>query len=164
MERPTVKLSRTSLDWVLEGINFFLLVFLILYPILNLSEGTGQIPTHFDLKGKPDAFGSSRRIWILPAFGVLLYFALGFFRSFPHLANIPVQITPENAKVQYRLITRMLACLTLVILSGFFYIVYHSVQAALGASAELGVAFSLTFAGVTLLVIFSYLFLCHKEK
>ena len=72
----------------------------------------GQIPSHFDFFGNPDAFISGRqllRVLLVPVFMALLFPALfSVLRLFPRRFNYPVTITPLNAAKQYQISVDMI--------------------------------------------------------
>lgn len=164
MERPVLKLEKGLLDWLLEILNLCVLGFLLIYPLTYFAEIPDTIPIHFNQEGKPDGFGPKNSIWIQPVMGIFLYLLLGLFRSIPHVLNIPVEITPENAEVQYRLVTRMLSWLSLLILLIFSTLVYKVVQSSFDNTMTLGYFFSPLFIGGILSILGGYIFLAFKNK
>ena len=164
MERPVLKLEKGLFDWVLEILNLCVLGFLLIYPLIYFSELPKTIPVHFNLQGVPDGWGSKNGIWILPCIGVFLYLLLGLFRSIPHVLNIPVEITSENAELQYRLVTRMLSWLSLLILLIFSILVYKQVQAGFENLMRLGFFFPVLLGGGLLGILGGYIFLAFKNK
>lgn len=164
MDRPVLKLEKRTLDCVLEFLNGITLVFLLIYPLIYFLEIPDTIPNHFNLQGEPDGYGSKNGIWILPGMGVFLYLLLGLFRNIPHVLNIPVEITPENAELQYRLVTRMLNWLSLLILLISSILVYKQIQAGFENSMSLGYFFPVLLGGGLLGILGGYIFLALKNK
>jgi uncharacterized membrane protein len=164
MDRPVLKLEKRTLDWVLEFLNGITLVFLLIYPLIYFLEIPDTIPNHFNIQGEPDGYGSKNGIWILPGMGVFLYLLLGLFRNIPQVLNIPVEITPENAELQYRLVTRMLNWLSLLILLISSILVYKQIQAGFENSMRLGYVFPVLLGGGLFGILGGYIFLAFKNK
>jgi uncharacterized membrane protein len=70
----------------------------ITWAALNGSEPLPlRIPTHFDISGQPNAWGSPQVLWLLPVIGTGLYLlmtALGSIRYRRY--NLPVRVTQAN--------------------------------------------------------------------
>lgn len=164
MDRPVLKLEKRTLDWVLEILNGITLAFLLIYPLIYFSEIPDTIPNHFNLQGEPDGYGSKYGIWTLSGMGVFLYLLLGLFRRIPHVLNIPVEITPENAELQYRLVTRMLSLLSLLILLISSILVYKQIQAGFENSMRLGFFFPVLVGGGLLGILGGYIFLAFRNR
>ncbi len=134
-----------SFDKTIEVIGFIGLLLLIGIPIIYYGKLPENIPTHFDLNGQADGFGSRGMIWILPAIGVLTYIGLFFLNKYPHVFNYPQKVTPENAERLYRIATKMTRILNTLIVCFSAYITYSIIQTALGNQEGLGVGYAITF-------------------
>ncbi len=55
-----------------------------------------KIPTHFDLAGNPNAWGSPSTLWLLPVIATAIYGLITLVSLFPSAFNYPVRVTPEN--------------------------------------------------------------------
>ena len=55
-----------------------------------------RIPTHFDLAGNPDGWGSPRTLLVLPVIALVLYLVITLVALFPSVFNYPVRVTAEN--------------------------------------------------------------------
>ncbi|WP_157359695.1 DUF1648 domain-containing protein [Algoriphagus mannitolivorans] len=164
MERPILKLEKRPFDWVLKILILCVIGFLLIYPFIYFSELPETIPVHFNFQGEPDGWGSKNGIWTLPAMGIFSYLLLAFFRSIPHVLNIPLQITPENAERQYRLVTRMLSWLSLLILLISSVLVYKQIQAGFENSMRLGFFFPVLLGGGLIGILGGFIFLSFKNK
>ena len=133
--------SRT-LEIVAIAITVGGLLFTFLPLALWWSSIPDTIPTHFDLYGQPNAYGSKAALLIYPgvALGITLLFQA--LCHYPWLFNYPVRITEENAMRQYRrgrLLLRWVNALVWL-LGG---IQWQAVQVARGAATSLGTAYML---------------------
>jgi hypothetical protein len=87
---------------------------------------TGVIPTHFDLAGHPNHYGSPQSLQILAAAGIGLYLLTTLISQFPRAFNYPVRITEENRPRLQRLAQDMLAWMKTEILI-LFAVLQHSI-------------------------------------
>jgi uncharacterized membrane protein len=155
--RPKIKIKRTTADWVTDFIAFSLLVILIAIPIIYSGSLPEKIPTHFNAAGEIDDYGSKSTLWMLPVMGFIMYIGMTILEGFPHIYNYPVEITEENAPIQYRLATRLMRILKTVILFIFSFISYKTIDAAMGKAGGLGKAFLPVFLLITFGTIAIYL-------
>ncbi|MBC7652513.1 MAG: DUF1648 domain-containing protein [Deinococcales bacterium] len=139
-ERPKMILTLQPLDkWLetlaLSGIIWFWTFCIWAYTILP-----AIIPTHFNLKGVADDYGSKGALFILPAIATMVYCLITFLNQYPHIFNYMVIITTENAEKQYRLATRLLRTIKLlvIILLGIVGLIITTSTNATGISRWLG--------------------------
>ncbi|WP_109486581.1 DUF1648 domain-containing protein [Occallatibacter savannae] len=82
-----------------------------------------RVPTHFDITGRPNAWGSPGVLWILPVVGLGLYLLMTAlasiqFRTF----NLPVRVTEINLPFIQQKTREMVALIKMEILCLFVYI------------------------------------------
>jgi uncharacterized membrane protein len=155
--RPRIKLKRTPIDWVLEFVAFAFLLILIILPLAYFKTLPETVPVHFNSAGQPDGYGSRSSLMLLPLIGAFMYLLMTILEAFPHIYNFPVEITPENAHIQYRIATRLIRILKKVILVLFSFISYQTIKTATGGAAGLGKAFLPLFLLLTFIPIVFYL-------
>jgi uncharacterized membrane protein len=155
--RPRIKLKRTSIDWVLEFVAFAFLLILIILPLAYFKTLPETIPVHFNAAGQPDDYGSRSSLWFLPLTGAFMYLMFTILEGFPQIYNYPVQITPENAVIQYKLATRLMRILKTIILLTFSIISFQTIKTATGGTTGLGKAFFPVFLLLTFVPIIIYL-------
>lgn len=111
--------------WLLVALNF--IVVLSFYFTLP-----DTIPTHFNLKGEADGFGSKSTLWILPIFNLVMYFGMTMLatKMKPWNYNYPTKVTANNAPMLYAMSIRMLAWLNLGIALIFLIISLHTILLA----------------------------------
>ena len=91
----------------------------------------GRVPTHFDISGQPNAWGSPQILWLLPAVGTGLYLlmtglaALRFTRY-----NLPVNVTGANLPYIQDQTAMMVAWIKLETLGLLVYIQNAIIQGA----------------------------------
>ncbi len=140
------------------------LLLLIGFPIYYFSKLPEIIPTHFNALGEPDGFSKKDTIWVLPVIGFFMYFGMLITNKFPHVFNYPTVITEENAERQYRLVTKLIRTMNMLMTGGFFYIGYSTIQTALSKGAGLGTFFLVVFLTSIFGSIGFYLYFALQKK
>jgi hypothetical protein len=70
-----------------------------------------KIPTHFDLSGNPNGWGSPSMLLVLPIMAAGIYGLITLVSFFPGAFNYPVRVTPENQPRLQALALQMVAWL-----------------------------------------------------
>ncbi len=96
-----------------------------------------QIPTHFDLAGKPNAWGSPATLIFFPAMAITIYLLFTVVTRFPSAFNYPVRVTPQNRARLESLALGMIAWLKVEIVLLFAVIQWGIIQAARHPSPNL---------------------------
>lgn len=125
--RPILKTEATSLDRIIEGVSWLVLLSLWVVVILKYSDLPDIIPTHFNAVGEVDDYSRKWLIFSLPGVATILAGIFNFISKHPDRLNYPVVITQENALRQYTLAVRMLRYLKLGIILIFSAIGIESV-------------------------------------
>jgi len=112
------------------------------------------VPTHFNLKGEIDGYGSKYTLLYPVVVSLVLYIGLTILNRYPNAFNYAVEITGENAQIQYRLATRLVRWLKWVVMLTFSGLECFLVMSASGHHLSLAM---LLFAPVTLVVVFGSL-------
>jgi uncharacterized membrane protein len=89
-----------------------------------------QIPTHFDLSGHPDSWGSSSLLIFIPFVALILYMFITIVARYPTLTHYPVEVTPENRSRLEHLALGMMVWLKVEMVAIFACIQITSIQAA----------------------------------
>lgn len=82
------------------------------------------IPTHYNLKGEVDGYGSKTMLWFLPILGLALYIGLYTLikKIKPWNHNYPLKVTETNAEQLYAMSTSMLYWINVSVALLFFVI------------------------------------------
>ncbi|MGE5544316.1 MAG: DUF1648 domain-containing protein [Bacillota bacterium] len=115
------------------------------------------IPTHFGASGLPDGWGSKVSLIYLAGGGVVLYLLMFILSRYPHLYNYVCAITESNAEVQYRMASTFMVVLANVIIWMFTFMVWQTIQTALGQSKGMGSWFLPVFIFLTFGPVVVYL-------
>ena len=107
----------------IEVLGLMLLGYLtwITYWALNAPDRLpDRVPTHFDISGQPNAWGSPGILWILPAAGLGLYSLMTALASIQFRSyNLPVRVTEVNLPFIQRKFR-----LSVAIVPGFMVVIF----------------------------------------
>ena len=137
-QRPIKKLALFKQDLLMEGLGWAVLVFLFGYSILQYPQLPATIPTHFNLEGKPDGYGSKASILLLPVIGAVLFGGMPILNKYPHIFNYLYTVTEENAERQYRSATRLIRVMKLLVVCLFAFLQYKVIKGATSGNARIG--------------------------
>lgn len=127
--RPIIDVPRTSLEMVLELCALVCLIGLIAVTVWGWLSLPATVPTHFDVAGRPNAYGGKGGMLFLPGLFTAVYVLFMWVESIPHTYNYPVVITEENAAGQYRLARMLLEWMKLEILAVGVMLEWSIIQA-----------------------------------
>jgi len=164
MERPKIKIDLETSDIIIEIIGAISIIMMIGWPLYFFNELPDIIPRHFNAAGEPDGFSQKNIIWTLPAIGLVMYIGMLFLNKFPHIFNYPTEITEENAERQYRIATKLIRTINMLIAVSFFYIGYGTIQTALNEQDGLGTFFLPIFLLTIFGTIGIYMYQALKRK
>ncbi len=154
-KRPKYKIELTNSDLVIEIVGVLLLIGNWILIAMVINDLPAQIPTHFNLAGKPDAYSGKHAIIVLPIISSIIFIGLTFLNKYPHVFNYPVTITVDNAERQYTVVTKMMRNLKTAVVLLFSLILLQTVKIALGYSQNLSKYFILfTIAIIFLPTVF----------
>jgi len=126
-ERPKINIPLRPLDYALEALAAISLLLLLGLAFLNYGQLPEQIPTHYNISGNPDGFGSKTSFWVLPLVGLVLYVFMTLINRRPEGFNYLVKITPENAAVQYTMATRVIRFMKAFVMLLFAFLVWRTI-------------------------------------
>ena len=88
-----------------------------------------RIPTHFDLAGNPNGWGSPRTLLLLPVVALGIYLIITVVALFPSAFNYPVRVTASNRARLEELALGMIAWLKVELLCFFTMLQWVIIQA-----------------------------------
>lgn len=134
-----IKMSLT--DRIVEAVSALALVVSIVTSAtayLNLPE---DIPTHYNLAGEVDGWGSKTTLWIIIAVNIVMYIVMyivmTFLQTKPQIFNFPVSITDENRYRLYALGIKAIRWTKLSLIVMFSYLNYNTIEVANGRMSGL---------------------------
>lgn len=162
--RPRIELKPTILDIILELLGWFAIIGVWIFVFLNYSNLPETIPTHFDITGKADQFGSKDSIITLQSVLTLMFFGITLLIKLPHKLNYPLQITEKNAKLQYTYATRLIRIIKLAIAIVFGLLFSKTILNSKGIDYGLGVYFYPIIFCLFVVPIVVYLYLSLRKQ
>jgi len=104
----------------------------------SLPHLPSRIPTHFNLVGQPDGWGSPHTLWVLLAFQVLVACAMLsisiWARRFPQSVHLGTRrlsdCTPEQRELMLPLLDQMAGLMSVATSLFFIYLIREAIQAA----------------------------------
>ena len=136
-ERPRIPIKLTTTDKAVEVAGWLVIGGSWLFMLINYHGIKNNVPTHYDLSGKVDAYGSKASLFWLPLLSLALYIGLTYLNRFPQRFNYLTDINPDNARQHYTAATRMIRYLKFGLVVIFGYLQYITFQIARGESASL---------------------------
>jgi uncharacterized membrane protein len=109
-----------------------------------------RIPTHFDLAGNPNGWGSPAMLLLFPVLTAGIYLLITIVARFPAAFNYPVRVTAENRPRLQALALSMIVWLKMEIVCLFAWMQWATIQTARHAQPGLPVA----LMPVTLVAVF----------
>lgn len=116
MNRPKINIKKTRLDKSIEFLTFFLLLGAALLLAISYTQLPERVPIHFNWPTKDrNGMDSKDLLWAGPV--ILGTLILGMFKlnQYPWIFNYPFEIHEGNAERQYRIATRLLRWLNLLL-------------------------------------------------
>jgi len=152
MSNPKKQIKLQLFDLIVEIVGIVILLLSVLYTIKYYAKLPTLIPTHFDIAGQPDDFGSKNTLLAFPIILIVIFTGLTVLNFFPHIFNIPVKLNEKNIERLYRIATRGIRILKIEIVFLFAYINYKTIAISIGKSDGLG---SLYLFALIFLLFFS---------
>jgi uncharacterized membrane protein len=158
-----VEAKRSSFDWLLEGISLAGLVAVFAIVIFHWEDLPERIPAHFGASGRPNRWGAKSELWILPITSLILYVTLTAASRYQKLINVPFTID-RNAPAVRQILLSMSIALKAVAQVAFVYMIWMSVNTALGRANGLGILFAPVFLLATSAPIVFYLLKLRRYR
>ncbi len=116
MRKPYIRISHIFM----EAVSFVFILASVLYVIIKASTIDGQIPTHYNMAGEIDGYGSPFSALILPLImlSMVILFCLISHLVSPKYWNMPFKVKPQAAVVVYGDMVTMITVMGL--LSGIY--------------------------------------------
>lgn len=149
-QRPKLKISLSTFDLVLEVTAVIMSLFCIIITLVFWSHLPDRIPTHFNLAGQADSYGSKATVFFILPVMLFLYLVFTILVKFPHTYNYVVKISEKNAERQYRLATRLMRLIKNEIIAICTFIQISILTAVKSGTFNLG----MTFVPIIIVIIF----------
>jgi uncharacterized membrane protein len=141
--KPRIKPVKSKAQVFVEILTFILVMATFAMIAINYVSLPDRIPIHFNWPGKDaEGFGSKSYLWYTPITVAIIVALLSFVNRFPWWMNYPLQITEENAEIQYELSTQMIRMLTFAVAIVGLFVTSASIFEGLGYNVAWAKAFS----------------------
>lgn len=153
MDRPILKLPKTTGERIWNIIGGVIFLGSIVYIIVIWKSLPDRVPMHFNVAGEVDRIASKYEMIILPIIGIGLWIFLDVLERKPHLHNYPARLNESNAAAFYLLSRKMMNVIKNLCLILFAFISFEIVQVSLGKVDALGIWFLSVIIITTLIPI-----------
>src|SRR5690606_19851752 len=131
MSRPKIKLKKNGFDVTIEILAFILILASALLIGYYYNQLPDKLPIYFNWPSKDEnGIGEKDLLWASPIISGLIGIAIFKLNQYPWIYNYPTEIMPENAERIYRMATRMLRVLNLILGFTCFVLTLFSILAA----------------------------------
>jgi uncharacterized membrane protein len=89
-----------------------------------------RIPTHFDLSGTPNGWGSPKMLFLLPVVASCVYLLISVLASMPAAFRYSIRVNPENLPGLQDKTRMMISWIKLEMTCLFTYVQWSIIQAA----------------------------------
>jgi len=110
-------------DRIMTGLSFLILLVTTVFVLLRWDSLPEQIPSHYNFKGQPDAYGGTGSLIFSMVMGWVMLLTMMIVSRFPHLWNTGVERTPANAAVVNRIVRDMISVMELCLATLFGYMI-----------------------------------------
>ena len=162
--RPRLKVAKRPFDHIVDYIGNVAVSLMIALPIIYWNQLPDIIPSHFNFAVEPDDYGSKWVVVTLPLIGIILFTAMRWIVTKPHIFNYATMITEENAEAQYTMVTRLLRVVNTIVASIFAYLTYAMIHTALGNMSGPGNQFVIILIVLTLGLPLTYLIAANRKS
>ncbi len=136
--RPKPENKKSISEFFFDTLAILLTLAVIIFLSAKWSVLPERVPTHFNMTGEADGWGSRWTLIIMPIVGIVMWIGMYFIEKFPQSHNY-LWFTEENAQRQYKNSQLLVNVMKNSILIFFSYITFNSVLIALGEQSLLGV-------------------------
>jgi hypothetical protein len=162
--RPKIQIPKSTLENFVEvgSVSGVLLEIYLIGRFWSILPD--RIPMHYNFAGHVDGWGGKGTLIILPFVTIFMYAMLTLFERFPNIYNYPFPLTQKNVRTQYGLARGLLIWLKFEVVWLFAFLVWKTIQVAIGQASSLGPKFIFVFLGVLFGTIITYSYLAYKSK
>ncbi|RSK41353.1 DUF1648 domain-containing protein [Mangrovimonas spongiae] len=116
MQRPKIKVPKTSFDITIEITTCCLLAFSAIIIAYHYVQLPNKVPIYFNWPSKDaNGMGAKNLLWVSPIISSIICLAVFKLNQYPWIFNYPTTLTQDNAKQHYKLSTRLLRWINLIV-------------------------------------------------
>ena len=128
-----------KINLILDSVTVLIIIFLSGFTFKIWSEVGDRIPTHFNIHGQVDAYGSKNTLFILLGVEIVMYLFFTLISNHPEIANYTTRIHDGNREAQYNMESTFIKVLNLEVILLFVCIQLQ----ILAATKNIGTGFSI---------------------
>lgn len=144
--RPKLKIKKTNTEWIWDIVGGGIFLAMLFFLMMKWSDLPAEIPTHFNVAGEADRWGSKGTIITLPIIAIFMWVMMSVIERYPHTHNYPDRLNEQNVHAFYLSSRKLLNKTKNICLLLFSYILYQQVKGAI-----LGIS---TFSPLFIVVFF----------
>lgn len=130
MNRPKLKIKKSGFDIGIETLTFLFIFVSVILIIKFYNQLPEKLPIYFNWPSKDiNGFAPKSSLWVSPIISGLLCVGIFILNKYPWLFNYPSNLKPENAALHYKMATRMMRVIGLVIGLSCLVLTYFSILA-----------------------------------
>jgi len=167
MTRPKLKIEKCILDKTIEILSFLLIVFSAVVLGFYYNQLPERVLIDFNWPSKDEnGFAAKGLLWTSPIICGIIVIAIYKLNQYPWVFNYPSEITEENAEYNYKMATKMLRIIGLIIALLCFVLTVTAILKGLGNTIRyehyLMPLFPVLLIGIP--VLFVIILLVQKKK
>lgn len=163
-ERPNITPEWSALEKVLQIVCILMLICYIALFSAVFGQLPSSVPTHFNIFGTPDSYGSKNVFIMYLIMTVGIYIVITILERFPRLWNLPFEITEQNAKREYQIAREMAVLIKTEIGAIFTYMLFAMTKMAKCQWQSIGSWFEITSSVILIATIVLYIIRMFKRK
>ncbi len=162
-KRLKIKPQGDNIPKALDIILILSLAAALLLPVYYYQLLPDSIPTHFNLRGSVDSYGSKATILLIPVLLIVMATAIRLLQNYPHIFSYPFEITEQNAEYQYKMAQRFIAVINICVVLLMMGIEIIIIRSALGNYSSMDIVFVLSFVALVFVAMIIYFIKAKKH-
>lgn len=137
MKRPVIKIVPTIEEKIVELLGLLIVICMVIFPYIIYNKLPEIIPTHINIIGEIDGYGSKDSFNVLTFFAAFIYICLSIMQKYPHTFNYPTEVNEDNCRELYSLGIKCCRSVKIISALMFAYITYSITCNAFGIKATM---------------------------
>lgn len=152
-----------SINKIIDILGVILTLFLVIITFMHWKDAADIVPTHYNMRGEVDGYGSKNTILYILPIALIIYIAMSILGRYPQIYNYAVNITTENKEKQYNMASTFMRVINVEIM-----VIFVSMQIRLDITGNNNGNSFLIFLPIELIIIFGsiafYIYKSIKNK
>ncbi|WP_338732063.1 hypothetical protein [Mangrovimonas cancribranchiae] len=165
MQPPKIKIAKTPFDSIIEIITLCFLIISVAIITYYDAQLPNQVPIYFNWPSKDiNGMGAKNLLWVSPIICGIIYLAILKLNQYPWIFNYPTTLTQDNAKQHYKLSTRLLRWINLIVAISCLALTFATIATILYPRLNIDNYLFPTFPILFILPLLVYLIQASKIK